>query len=152
MSYVFPWQWAHGTLDRVVVDLDATVAEEQRQSIPVIERIVDRLGQLRLGEQLVDHLAQSRPERRHQRCASAATGRQPLLGTAAANLRFDPIDCLQPFDHLARERRLRRLEHLDKFAAGMGQTKSQLDRPAMTAGGSTRGALSGRRSATAWCI
>jgi hypothetical protein len=37
---------AHRTLDRIGVDLHASVAEEQRQPIPVIERIVDR-GRMR---------------------------------------------------------------------------------------------------------
>src|SRR6266487_1179446 len=52
---------------------------------------------------------------------------------AAADLGLDGVDRLQAFDHLVSERRLRRLVHLDEFAPGMRQTKSQSDRTAMTA-------------------
>jgi len=133
MSSVFRNR-AHGTLDRIAVDLDAAVAKKQRQPVPVIECIVDRLRQLRLREELVDHLGQSRLERRHQRCAPGAPDGKPLLGTNAADLRLDSIDRLQAFDHLTREWRLDRLVDLDEFASGMGETKSKLDRAAMTAG------------------
>jgi hypothetical protein len=56
-----------------------------------------------------------------------------LLRAATADLRLDRIDRLQALDHLVCERRLRRLVHLDEFAPGMRQTKSQSDRAAMTA-------------------
>ncbi len=36
------------SFDRIAVDLDAAVAKKQRQPVPVIERGVDRLRQLRL--------------------------------------------------------------------------------------------------------
>lgn len=110
------------------------VAEKQRQPAPVIERIVDRLCQLRLGEELADHCRQPHPERLHQRSGLGAASGQPLLGTAAADLRFDGMDRLQALDHLARERRLGRFEHLDEFASGMGETKSELDCAAVIAG------------------
>ena len=127
---------AMGRMERSTVlefNLDAAVAEEQRQALPVIEHIVDGLCQLRL-EEWADHLGQSRFERLRQRYGSGTAGGQPLLRTAAADLCLDGIDGLQAFDYLVRERRARRLVDLDKFASRMGETESELDRAAMAAG------------------
>jgi hypothetical protein len=100
----------------------------------VIERIIDGLCQLRLGEQLANHRGQPRLERFHQRCGPGAAGGKPLLGAQATDLRLDGIDCLQPLDHLAGERRLRRLVHLDELAPRVRETESEPDRAVAAAG------------------
>ncbi|GLR92172.1 hypothetical protein GCM10007857_88920 [Bradyrhizobium iriomotense] len=56
-------------------------------------------------------------------------GGKSLLGTAAADLGLNGIDRLQAFDHLASERRLGRLVHLDEFASGMGETEGWIAPP-----------------------
>src|SRR5437588_198254 len=62
-----------------------------------------------------------------------AAGGKPLFGAAAADLSLDGVDHLQALDHFVSEWRLHRLVHLDEFASGVGETKSQLDGAAMTA-------------------
>lgn len=61
-------------------------------------------------------------------------GSKPLFGAQAADLGLDGVDRLQALDHFVSEWRLHSLVHLDEFASGVGETKSQPDRPTMTAG------------------
>lgn len=69
------------------------------------------------------------------RAASASMNGAALAGRTASrcsaldprDLGRDRIDRLQAFDHLARERRLSRLEHLDELTSGMSRTKGELD-------------------------
>ena len=83
---------------------------------------------------MAGHRGQPRLERRHRGRTPGAASGQPLLRTAAADLRFDRIDDLQAFDYLVRERRLRRLVHLDKFASGVSKTEGELNGATMAAG------------------
>src|ERR1700676_4799726 len=69
-----------------------------------------------------------------RRWSAGRAGKKPLFGGAAADLSLDGVDRLQAFDHFASKWRLHRLVHLDEFASGMGETKSELDRAAMIAG------------------
>src|SRR6266481_103349 len=84
------------------------------------------------GAPLQSGASNARPYWYQPRRGRGATDREPLLGAQAADLRLDGVDDLQALDHLVRERRLRRLVHLDEFAPGMRQTKRQPDRTALT--------------------
>jgi hypothetical protein len=73
---------AIGRIERSTVLLATSTRPSRRNSVkpvPVMERIVDGLRQLRLGEELVDYLDQSRLERRHQRPGAAGGSRCSAL-------------------------------------------------------------------------
>src|ERR1700742_2534533 len=66
------------------------------------------------------------------RAFSASISGKPLFGARAADLGLDGVDRLQALDHFVSEWRLHRLVHLDEFSSGMRETKSELNRAAMT--------------------
>jgi hypothetical protein len=103
------------------------IGEEQDQAIPVIEHVVNRLRQRRLGRELINNFGQARLQRIHERSAPKLAGFQALLSAPSPDLRLDSIDRRDPLDHLAGEWRVGRLIHLYEFAARMREAKCQLD-------------------------
>src|SRR5690349_20953307 len=85
-------QWPDGPFDRIVIDLDTTVVEEQAQPIPSREGIADRLGEFGLLADQCELLAQPRLECRDQRPAVLLTDGAALLGGLAADVALDLID------------------------------------------------------------
>ena len=73
------------SLDRVGVDLDPTVVEESRETVPMRERTADRLGELALPADERELFAQPRFEFGEKRTRSLLADRAPLIGAAATD-------------------------------------------------------------------
>jgi hypothetical protein len=85
-----------GSLHNVVVDLDAAVGQEHAQSVPLVEGVVDRLGERRLGGDLREAIRQPRLEIIEQRSGLGLADCSAIVGRAVADAGFDVVDLCQP--------------------------------------------------------
>ena len=95
---IFPVQRdrADGTLDCVVVELDAAIVEEAGEALPARQCVVDRLGEFALLADQTKFCAQPRLQCVDQRPAFLLPGQATLLGAAATDVllnRIYPFDC-----------------------------------------------------------
>ena len=74
-----------------VVDLDATVVEEEAEPTPANERVADRLGELALLINERKLPTQPGLEHGNERTGTSLAGDLPLLGPAAAELSLDSV-------------------------------------------------------------
>src|SRR5664279_4587834 len=98
------------TLDNVGVRLQPPVLQEQRQTGPAFERVVDRSNQSRLARYAVFRRFEPRLQGLHQRLRLGLPNRAPSVGVEAADSLLDRIDRRDALDDLLGERRVRRLK------------------------------------------
>src|SRR3954470_21760658 len=117
----------HGPFNRVRVHLDPAVLQEQGETGPVAEHILDRLNQARPARKLDQGGHQPRFQSLHDRLRLGLPDGAPLGGAAAPDPRLDRINLAEAGDDVARERGMGGLVDGDKLATGMGQTERELD-------------------------
>jgi hypothetical protein len=119
---IFPieGQRADGAFDGIGVDLDATVIKEETKPGPAREGIADCLCELCFLADQRELFAQPRLERLDQRSGALLTDSAAFLGRATADLGFDPIECGDPCERLARDRGGAGLGQLVEAAAVIG--------------------------------
>src|SRR4051795_11528269 len=88
--------WPDRPLDGVGVQLEPAVLEEQDQTLPVAQRVADRLGQGRLARDPPQLGGEPAVEGLHDRLAALLPGRAPVLGGATADFRLDPVELADP--------------------------------------------------------
>jgi di/tricarboxylate transporter len=87
-------------LDRVGVQLEPAVLEEQHQPLPVAQGIAERLGQAGARRDPLQLRAQPAVQRLHQRPAALLPDRTACLGRMAADLGLDPVQLPDPAQRL----------------------------------------------------
>ena len=97
--------WPHSALDGIRIQLDASVLEEAHEAIPVVEAVADRPGDARLGGDARELGFKPGLQCLNTRLALDLTDRLAHLGTAAADLFLDRIECGNALERLARDRR-----------------------------------------------
>src|SRR4051794_11258516 len=83
---------ADGTLDGIVVELDAAVVDEACQALPARQCVSDSLGELALLTDQGEFGAQPRFECIDQQPAFLVANIAPLVGAAAADVLLDRIE------------------------------------------------------------
>ena len=97
---------AQQPLRQIVVDREPAVLDMAHQSIPAIERILQRLAERRLTRQPAPLLQYPRVQRLQQRLALRLARRAALLGRLAVDRRLDGIELADPPQRLFGDRRL----------------------------------------------
>src|SRR4029453_6541822 len=114
-----------GALDRIVVELDATVLEEPAQRRPACEGIADRFGEAAARRHLQELVLQPGFEGLDQGTRVAVTVPLALGRTMAANLGLDRIEPGDPAQCLGRDRRSCRLMEVVKLSAACAPSLRQ---------------------------
>ncbi len=98
---------AHGLLDNVGVQFQATVIEKPDQAIPMIESVTNCLRQGGATGQAVKQVAQPNMHRLDQRTAALLAHPLAMLGRLAADFGLDRIQSGDPLQRLVGQRRFR---------------------------------------------
>jgi hypothetical protein len=96
---------ADGTLDRIGIDLDTSVFEEEAEPGPAREGIADRLGELGFLADERELFAEPWLERLDERSGAFLTDGAALVGRAAMDLGLDPIERRDPCQGFGCDRR-----------------------------------------------
>jgi hypothetical protein len=91
-------------LDGVVVELNATVINEARQSLTARQGIADCYSKLAFLADQAELCAQPRFERVDQGTAFRGSDGSAVLGTSAPNVFLDGVEPGNPFERFARDR------------------------------------------------
>ncbi len=92
-------------LDRVAVDLGATIVEETGEALPARERMADRLGELCLLADQPEFVAQPRLEMDDDRAAPFLADDTTPFRRSSTDVVFDSIQFGDPSQRLAGDRR-----------------------------------------------
>src|SRR4051794_26523361 len=88
--------WPDRPLDGVGVQLEPAVLEEQDQTLPVAQRVADRLGQAGLARDPLQLGREPAVQGIHDRLAALLPDRASLLGGTATDLRLHFVELADP--------------------------------------------------------
>src|SRR5215218_8791242 len=118
---------ADGTLDGIVVELDAAIVDKARQALPARQCVSDGLGELALLTDQAEFGAQPRFECIDQQSAFLLADIASLVGGTAAALLRDRIEPGHMLERFAGDRRRTRGGELIELAPHMRPAKRKLD-------------------------
>ena len=110
----------HGSLGRIVVDPDAAIVEEQRESVPSIEAIADGLGQVALARDLSEPLLGPAFEGVDQRPGFVLAHSLANIGGLAREGPLDIVEGADLVECLLGDLRLRSFPDIVEIAPEMG--------------------------------
>ena len=120
----------HGTdcaFNRIGIKLDATIAQESRESVPARQRIADRIGEPATGSRAGELLLEPNLQLFDQRLRERPPLGHPQRRGLAADAFLDRIEFTNPPQRFGRNGRVRRFEELIEVAAHMHPTRGQDD-------------------------
>src|SRR5882724_10023546 len=125
---------AQRPLGGVVGQAQAAVVEEADETIPAVEAVGDRLGDLTVARELGVLFAQPRSQRFDPRSAALLAHAPALVRRLAVDVALDGEQRIDTGDRLDRERRLVEPCKVEELASRMGPTRHLDDRSGPAAG------------------